>query len=85
MGRGVRAVVGGEKAAERNLTAGRATSLSSSAPTQICLGCLVGHRGFAILYSVGNLIALMGTFFLAGPMRLQSSTCCDRVGFTTGW
>ncbi|CAE7619655.1 SFT2D1 [Symbiodinium sp. CCMP2456] len=41
MGRGVRAVVGGEKAAER----------------------------FAILYSVGNLIALMGTFFLAGPMR----------------
>ncbi|CAE7028760.1 unnamed protein product [Symbiodinium natans] len=48
MGRGVHAVVGGEKAAER----------------------------FAILYSVGNLIALIGTFFLAGPMRLQRSAEC---------
>ena len=33
-------------------------------------------RGFAILYSVGNLIALIGTFFLAGPMRLQRSAEC---------
>ena len=32
MGRGVRAVVGGEKAAERNLTAGRATSLKCKCP-----------------------------------------------------
>ena len=26
-------------------------------------------RGFAALYSLGNVLALLGTFFLAGPMR----------------
>eukprot|EP00438_Fugacium_kawagutii_P005742 Skav227230 [mRNA] locus=scaffold2789:5092:9256:- [translate_table: standard] len=52
VGRGLHALLGGEKGAER----------------------------FASLYTVGNLLALVGTFFLAGPARQ-----CRRMGDQKRW